>query len=101
MHTKKLNFACKKVFFFENKICLSIEFDLPLKKKTQNKTVKHTIATRTISKLLGKIFCCRRQKNASHALFIYGNCMISTFFDKYIYIYIITPLFYKQPRRTN
>ena len=35
-----------------------------------------------ISKLLGKIFVVTIKKNASHTIFIYGNCMIRVFLTK-------------------
>ena len=56
-------------------VCLRTKFDLRLKKKTK--------------KFLGQIFkitssknASRHQKNASHTIPIYGNCMISIFFSK-------------------
>ena len=42
-----------------------------------------------------KNFCCRHQKNASHTIYRYGNCMITIFFqEKETYIFFITRLFY-------
>ena len=42
-----------------------------------------------------KNFLCRHQKNASHTIPIYGNCMISIFFKKTRTSVFITRLFYK------
>ena len=55
-------------------VCLRTKFDLQLKKKQKFFWAK-------FSKLL-KNFLCRHQKNASHTIPIYGNCMISIFFKK-------------------
>ena len=65
---KKLNFACKN-FFLKN-VCFSTHFDLRLKK------------IGAISKLL------RHQKNIGHTFSIFGNCMISKFFDKKFFFFI-------------
>ena len=71
-------------------VCLRTKFDLRLKKKTK--------------KFLGqnfKIFLCRHQKNASHTIPIYGNCMISIFFKKREPQFFITRLFYKNQTSTE
>ena len=60
--------------FFLKNVSLRTKFDLRLKKKTKNFWAK-------FSKLLEK-FLFRHQKNASHTISIYGNCMISIFFKK-------------------
>ena len=60
--------------FFMGNACLRTKFDLRLKKKTKK-------ILWAISKPLRK-FLFRQQKNASHTISIYGNCMISIFFKK-------------------
>ena len=67
---KKLNFACK-IFFFSKNVCLNTKINLQLEKK-------HKKFLGAISKILGR----RHQKNASHTISIYGNCMTSVFFQK-------------------
>ena len=44
---------------------------------------------------------CRHQKNASHTISIYGNCMISIFFKKRKPQFFITRLFYKNQTATE
>ena len=39
-------------------------------------------------------FCYRHQKNASHTVFIYRNCMITIFFQKRKIVFFVTRLFY-------
>ena len=48
-----------------------------------------------------KNFLCRHQKNASHTIPIYGNCMISIFFKKTRTSVFITRLFYKNQTSTE
>ena len=84
MHTKKLNFACK-IFFFEK--CLfayEIRFAVEKTKKIFGPDFQNYL----------KNFLCRHQKNASHTISIYGNCMISIFFKKGKLRFFITRLFY-------
>ena len=59
---KKLNFASNKIFL--KNVCLSTHFDLRLKRK------------------LGQFL-----KNISHTISIFGNCMISKFFDKKFFFF--------------
>ena len=57
--------------FFSKKVCLNTKINLRLEKNTK--------------KFLGAIskkFCRRHQKNASHTISIYGNCMTSFFFSE-------------------
>ena len=68
--------------FFLKSVCLSKKFDLQLKKNWGNFNFTF------------KNFCCRHQKNASHTLFIYGNCMITVFSQKNKHRFFITRLFY-------
>ena len=72
MHTKKINLHAKNKF--SKNVCLRKKFDLMLIK---------------LQKFLGpnfqnylKNYLCRHQKNASHTVSIYRNCMISIFFKK-------------------
>ena len=48
-----------------------------------------------------KIFLCRHQKNASHTIFIYENCMKSIFFKKRKPPFFITRLFYYNQTHTE
>ena len=74
---KKLKLHAK---FFSKNVCLSTKIILRLKKTQKNfgGNFKNTL----------KIFCCRHQKNASHTISIYGNCMISIFFVKKFFFFI-------------
>ena len=81
MHTKYSILHAKN--FFSKNVCLRTKFDLRLKKKTK--------------KFLGqtfKITCVAIKKNTSHTISIYGNCMISIFFQKTKTSVFITRLFY-------
>ena len=60
--------------FFSKKVCLNTKINLRLKKKTKNFWGQ-------FQKYL-KNFCRRHQKNASHTISIYGNCMTSVFFSE-------------------
>ena len=60
--------------FFFKKCLFAYEIRFAIEKKTNNFWAK-------FSKLLSK-FLCRHQKNASHTISIYGNCIISIFFFK-------------------
>ena len=62
---KKLNFACK--IFFSKKCLFEYENHFAVEKKKFGGNFKK------------KNFCCRHQKNASHTISIYENCMISIF----------------------
>ena len=67
--------------------------------QTKNKTSLFFFATKFDLRLkrIGQFqnFCCRHQKNASHTAFIYGNCMITTFFQrKRNIVFFIARLFY-------
>ena len=75
-------------FFFQKNTCLSTKINLRLK-QNQKKTFKGNL------EITLKIFCRRHQKNASYAFFIYGNCMISIFFDKKFFFFVLydTPNF--------
>ena len=53
-------------FFFSKKVCLNTKINLQLEKK-------HKKFLGLISKILGKIFCRRHQKNASHTISIYSE----------------------------
>ena len=74
---ENLDFAC--IFFgkflFEHKIRFAVE-------KTKN-----------FSGQFQRTILCRYQKNASHTVSIYGNCMISIFFKKQNLGFVITSLF--------
>ena len=65
---KKLNFACKTFFF--QKCLFEYENQFAVEKKHKNFEGNF------------KNFCRRHQKNASHTISIYGNCMTSVFFRK-------------------
>ena len=59
--------------FFSKNVCLNTKINLRLEKK-------HKQFLGAISKILdGR----RYQKNASHTISIYGNCMTSVFFRKH------------------
>ena len=76
-------------FFFE-KCLFAYENRFAVEKKTK--------------KFLGQIFkitLCRHQKNASHTISIYGNCMISIFFKKRKPHFFITRLFYENQTATE
>ena len=72
---KKLNFACKIIFFekclfvYENQFAVAKK----LQKKFWGQIQKHF----------------RHQKNASHTFSIYGNCMISIFRQKVFVFYSV------------
>ena len=71
---KKLNFACKTLFF---KNCLfEYENQFAIEKTQKN------FGGNFKNNLSSKIFCRRHQKNASHTISIYGNCMTSVCFQK-------------------
>ena len=61
--------------FFSKNVCLNTKISLRLKKKT----IKFLGA---IFKNTLKNFCRRHQKNASHTISIYGNCLTSVFFSE-------------------
>ena len=59
---------------YTQNVCLNTKINLRLKKKHKNfvDNFKNTCRRRN--------FCRRHQKNASHTISIYGNCMTSFFF---------------------
>ena len=59
--------------FLEN-VCLSAKFDLRVKKKQEIFLMQFQ---NKLEKILG-----HHQKNASHSISIYGNCMMNIFFKK-------------------
>ena len=91
MHTK-YQILHAKIFFSKN-VCLRTKIDLRLKKKKKN-------FGPNFQNYL-KNFLCRHQKNASHTISIYGNCMISIFFKKRKPQFFITRLFYKNQTATE
>ena len=77
LYTQKIKFCM--IFFFK-KCLLEYENQFAVKKITQKnfgRNFKNTL----------KNFCRRHQKNASHTFSIYGNCMISVFFDKKLFLF--------------
>ena len=81
-------FSCK-IFFLKN-VCLSTKFNLLSKKKLfgsffrkKNVWVNFKISFWVNFKFLG-----RHQKNASHTISLYENCMISTFLKKSFLFFI-------------
>ena len=62
-------------FFFSKNVCLNTKINLRLKKN--NKKIFGGNFKNTL-----KNFCRRHQKNASHTISIYGNCMTSVFFSE-------------------
>ena len=83
--TQNIKF-CMQIFFSKN-VCLRTTIDLRLKKKNEK------IFGPNFQNYL-KNFLCRHQKNASHTISIYGNCMMSIFFKKRKPQFFITRLFY-------
>ena len=73
LNTQKIKF-CMQIFFFK-KCSFEYENQFAVKKK-------HKKFLGPISKILWKNFCRRHQKNASHTISIYGNCMTSVFFQR-------------------
>ena len=69
LYTQKIKF-CMQVFFSKN-VYLNTKINLRLKKNKK--------FLGAISKIL---FCRRHQKNASHTISIYGNCITSVFFSE-------------------
>ena len=79
--------------FFSKTVCLRTKFDLRLKKNRK-------FFGPNFQNYL-KNFLCRHQKNVSHTISIYGNCMISIFFKKREPQFFITRLFYKNQTATE
>ena len=80
LYTQKIKLSLQK--FFLKSVCLSTKINLRLKKKNTKK-----IFVGNFKNIL-KNFCRRHQKNASHSFSIYGNCMISIFFEKKFFFFI-------------
>ena len=88
MHTKKNFLDAKKNF---EKCLFALEIRFAVEKKNK----------RFLGQNYLKNFLCRHQKNASHTISIYGNCMISIFFKKRKPQFFITRLFYMNQTATE
>ena len=88
---KKINISISRTTLYTQKIkfCMQNFFS----KKCLFEYENHFAVEKKQKKIWGqfqkKKFCCRHQKNASHTISIYENCMISIFWQKIFLCYLV------------